>query len=216
MEPTRINVGSTLRALSQKQNSSATTKASSSTVAPSERTIRPWGLLQHYQHWILTDYPKDLTRPLEPFWAGKEWAVTIIGVLGCGKTCLAAAILKHALAIGKAGNGGCYTKFVEMNLLADAVRDWEYGPGRLKEWTTNSFLVLDDIGAARSTPAVVETLVRIITYRYSRELPTVVTSNLSLADMAEAVDGRIPSRLAEGVVIQPNPVDLRLRKSPTI
>ena len=44
---------------------------------------------------------------------------------------------------------------------------------------------------------MVETLHRIVDKRYREVLPTIVTSNSSLDELADRVGDRIPSRLAE-------------------
>jgi len=54
-------------------------------------------------------------------------------------------------------------------------------------------LILDDLGAQNTTPWAVEKLYQIINYRHNAALPTVITTNLNLADM----DPRFTSRLRD-------------------
>lgn len=56
-------------------------------------------------------------------------------------------------------------------------------------------LVLDDIGAERLTDWIQERLYLIIDYRYREELPTIITSNLTLNELTEQLSHRIASRI---------------------
>lgn len=65
-------------------------------------------------------------------------------------------------------------------------------------------LVIDDLGTERSTEWAVERVHEVIEYRYSHQLPMVITSNSDLAELAEHYSTfdahagpRIASRLAE-------------------
>lgn len=58
-------------------------------------------------------------------------------------------------------------------------------------------LVIDDLGAEKASEWVAETLFKIVDKRYREVLPTVITSNLSLGELADRLGDRIPSRIAE-------------------
>lgn len=82
-----------------------------------------------------------------------------------------------------------------------------------------SLLVLDDLGAERVTDWSKETLESILDHRLSHGLPTIVTSNYKIGDIAArwgGVDGeRIASRLAGmcgGKAIEVSGNDMRLRQ----
>lgn len=57
-------------------------------------------------------------------------------------------------------------------------------------------LVFDDLGAGKMSDWTEDTLYRLIDTRYSRQLPTVVTTNMDAPEFREAQDERIVSRLA--------------------
>lgn len=59
------------------------------------------------------------------------------------------------------------------------------------------FLALDDIGAWRVSDWMAEQLYGAIDYRWSHELPVVVSSNV--ADLADLLGARIASRLCDGM-----------------
>ena len=57
-------------------------------------------------------------------------------------------------------------------------------------------LVLDDLGAEKSSDWTVQTVYTIIDRRYREDLPTIITSNLTLDQVAAQLDDRIASRIA--------------------
>src|SRR3990167_9483378 len=60
----------------------------------------------------------------------------------------------------------------------------------------NGVLIIDDIGAEKMSDWVRQILYYIINEREQRLLPTVITSNFSLQQIAEQIDIRISSRIA--------------------
>lgn len=66
----------------------------------------------------------------------------------------------------------------------------------LKKYCSSPYLVLDDIGSTKFTDWQISMLQIIINYRYEELLPTVLTSNLSLDELGQAMrDDRVPSRI---------------------
>jgi DNA replication protein DnaC len=139
--------------------------------------------------------------------APEGWLV-FMGVNGCGKTHLAAAIANYLLKEGK------LVKFVVVPDLLDHLRS-TFSPespisyDHLFEEVKNApLLVLDDLGKQSTTPWAEEKLYQIINHRYNYQLPTVVTTNCSL----DEIDSPISSRLADpkiGVVWNINAPDYR-------
>lgn len=58
-------------------------------------------------------------------------------------------------------------------------------------------LVIDDLGAAKSTEWTEEVNYRLINWRYERELPTLVTSNVAANNLVAVLGDRVASRLVE-------------------
>lgn len=58
-------------------------------------------------------------------------------------------------------------------------------------------LVLDDLGAAKGSEWNEEINYRLVNYRYERELPTLITSNVAPKQLANALGERVASRLVE-------------------
>jgi DNA replication protein DnaC len=58
-------------------------------------------------------------------------------------------------------------------------------------------LLLDDLGAAKQSPWTEELTYRLVNHRYNQLLPTLITTNLPVAELRDAVGDRVASRLAE-------------------
>ncbi len=122
----------------------------------------------------------------------RGWLV-LLGVYGCGKTHLAAAIANRLIERGHA------VLFVVVPDLLDHLRA-TFAPNspisydeRFREVRNAPILILDDLGTQSSTPWALEKLFQILNHRYSARLPTVITSNQSL----EEIDIRIRSRMVD-------------------
>jgi DNA replication protein DnaC len=74
-------------------------------------------------------------------------------------------------------------------------------------------LVLDDLGAEKPSEWVAETLYLLIDRRYRKCKPTIITSNLTLNELAAKLDDRISSRIAEMCkIFKMNGKDRRIKK----
>jgi DNA replication protein DnaC len=116
----------------------------------------------------------------------------LLGGYGCGKTHLAAAIANQVVGMGVP------TLFLTVPDLLDWMR-FSYDQAettfeqRFNEIRSIRLLILDDLGTQNATPWAEEKLYQIINHRYLQRLPTVITTNLNLAE----IDGRIRSRLLD-------------------
>jgi DNA replication protein DnaC len=124
------------------------------------------------------------------------------GPVGTGKTHLAVILLRRLIL-----DLGIETKFITgVNLLYE-IRSTFSGQNNyeaddyIKRYSKYPVLIIDDLGAEKSTDWVRETFYLIIDNRYSNMLPTIITSNLSPKLLAEKLDDRIVSRLMDGAKI---------------
>ena len=71
---------------------------------------------------------------------------------------------------------------------------------------TADVLVLDDMGAERSTPFAEDKLFQIVGYRYEERLPTIITTSDKIEDITKARP-RIASRLQDPLVVTEFPIE---------
>lgn len=146
-------------------------------------------------------HQERFARALTVAWAYAEapegWLV-LLGRSGAGKTHLAAAISNRLIERGKP------VLFMVVPDLLDHLRaaykpDADDPYDRLFEQVKNApVLVLDDLGAQASTPWAQEKLYQIINHRYNAQLPTVITSNHTMASL----DERLRTRLSDPMFTQ--------------
>jgi DNA replication protein DnaC len=131
----------------------------------------------------------------------KGWLV-FLGVHGCGKTHLAAAIANHQLRAGKP------VFFAVVPDLLDHLRSTFSPESKVtydelfEKLKTSPLLILDDLGTESSTPWAQEKLYQIINYRYNSRLPTVIT----VSGFLEGIEGRLASRLRDPEVSNVTPI----------
>ena len=118
---------------------------------------------------------------------------------GCGKTHLLAAIANHLL---DTGHKALYVIVPDMlqhirdGFNVEAQRLHEDASQRLQHIRTTEVLLLDDLGAEKSSEWAVEQMYMILDYRYREELPTVIASNLTAETLPPSMI-RISDRLRD-------------------
>jgi len=139
--------------------------------------------------------------------APEGWLV-LMGVNGCGKTHLAAAIANHLRREGKS------VLFIVVTDLLDYLRSTFNPESRVsydelfEKIKKASVLILDDFGEQAATPWAQEKLYQLINYRYNARLATVITTCLSL----DEIERRISSRMVDpslSLVLNINAPDYR-------
>lgn len=161
------------------------------------------------------DLSAGIMEALRKYASSPRGFLVLSGRPGCGKTWGCVAILAELLRTGRRRTGsvrflseGDYLRTLREGFASDPVND------RLLPSThprACKMLALDDLASTYLTPWGRGEVAGLIEKRYRDELPTILTTNLSLAELAGAVDARLTSRLAEdGQVFSFPAVDLRL------
>jgi DNA replication protein DnaC len=79
----------------------------------------------------------------------------------------------------------------------------------IKKYARVKLLILDDLGAEKASEFAIQSLYLLIDRRNRDLKPTIITTNLSLNEIEERLNGRIASRLAEMQVVKINMPDHR-------
>jgi len=160
---------------------------------------------------------KSLKNALDNTWKYAEkpekWLM-LIGPYGCGKTHLAAAIEYYRRE--RQAN----TVFITIPDLLDYLRT-TYQPGaaisfdqRFNAVRNAELLILDDLGTENATPWAKEKLFQILDYRYTGQMPTVITSSKPIEKLDERIASRLlDTRRCEIIAIRARSYHLRMKRS---
>lgn len=134
----------------------------------------------------------------------EQHGLLFMGPCGVGKTHLATAVLQE-LVLRKGATG----KFAEFCSLLRRIQDTYDRRSQTPSWQVlqpaleTEVLLLDDLGATRTTPWVLDTLGLIINERYNNQRLTLITTNrppaatLDEESLEDRIGSRLTSRLAE-------------------
>ncbi|MFH1087734.1 MAG: ATP-binding protein [Chloroflexota bacterium] len=120
----------------------------------------------------------------------RGWLVVSLPA-GCGKTHLACAIANYRLGRGEPA------LYVSAGDLLDHLRG-SFSPGSevnydqlLEQVNKAPLLVLDDLRVESASPWAQEKLEQLLNYRFNSRLPTVVTTDVALEKLGEAIYGHL-------------------------
>lgn len=134
--------------------------------------------------------------------APEGWLV-FMGVTGCGKTHLAAAIANYRYQANKPALFVVVPDFLD-HLRSTFSPESKVSYDQLFERVkTAPLLILDDFGEQSTTPWAREKLYQVINYRYNARLATVITTRYSLEEILEEIDSSISSRLVDPKISTP-------------
>ena len=165
---------------------------------------------------FLTATLKEIKLPPKKVKIAKQFlenkdGLFLTGKVGTGKTYLACAIGRELIMEGNK------ILFKTIPSLFQDIRatfgktNKEDESHIINKYSCIPYLILDDLGAEKMSDFSLDRLYLIIDGRYADELPTIITSNLSLKDIREKIHDRISSRIAGSCrTIQMPEVDLRL------
>ena len=163
-----------------------------------------WDLREHalripkrYNSSKMEDFPESFLEHLDQ-------SLFIHGHTGSGKTHLSAALARRQVAttLDKGWSPDkFFARFVSVPSLLSEVkatfrRDYDMSEEEVfSDYANCAWLYLDDFGVQNSTDWTYEMLYRLIDHRWCEMLPTIISSNMSLAEMAMAGHRRIASRI---------------------
>jgi hypothetical protein len=140
-----------------------------------------------------TVWPHDPRRPdltLDK-WTREPWSALLTGPVGSGKTVIAAEMLYRRRCDGET------CRYIRASGVPRL-----YFSGKNREFDglkSVGLLVLDDFGRGHLGRAC-EAVGELLAARYDDELPTIITTNFSLQEIAK-FDAHIADRLSEGLLI---------------
>jgi DNA replication protein DnaC len=167
------------------------------------------GIPKRYLHAKRADISGDYWKLTEGYRTGQHEGLYIHGIPGCGKSHLAAALIRARIESIKVNAeiedasllspGMLWVSVIDLLLEikrsfkddSDATEDEVIG-----KYSRVKYLTLDDIGVEKTTDWVLQTLYTIIDKRYRDMKRTVITSNLTLDQIADKIGDRIASRIA--------------------
>ncbi|MFC1955385.1 ATP-binding protein [Chloroflexota bacterium] len=160
--------------------------------------------------WRRVNLPSEQRENLEAayrlafdFARSPEGWLIFMGVTGCGKTHLAAAIVNYQYQAGKPALFVVVPEFLD-HLRSTFKPESEISYDQLFEGIKAApLLVLDDFGEQSTTAWAREKLYQVINYRYNARLVTVVTTRYSLQEIMDNIESSISSRLVDSKISNP-------------
>jgi len=142
--------------------------------------------------------------------------LSVMGPAGVGKTHLAWAMMDLFGPNVKRGRYSYPEFWKSTGLIMEMQAQVGEGSGCYRNMIENlcehdNLIVIDDLGTEKMTDFAHTGIVHLISTREELMLPTMITSNLTIDEIAEHIDQRVASRLAGGVVIGMQGKDRRVK-----
>jgi DNA replication protein DnaC len=119
------------------------------------------------------------------------------GSVGTGKTTLAMLVSKHAIEAGRSVAIYSLPRLLaQIRTTFDDDRSNSY-VDLLDRLTAVDLLHIDDVGAEKTSPWVLEQLYAIVNARYEEQRSVMITTNLERDELADQINERTVSRLEE-------------------
>ena len=136
------------------------------------------------------------------------FGIVFYGNTGSGKSYAAAAIANEInnsfplsesalkdIAAGLSPTIKARAMMITEKKLYDRFRCFRYNEECAAPYETVELLIIDDLGAACGKEEDIANLSSVIDTRYGNQLPTIITTNLSITDLKKYVGGRVYDRI---------------------
>jgi hypothetical protein len=142
----------------------------------------------------LVDFPRGVQEFVLGWLSDPRDGLLLTGAVGTGKTHLLAAMARTLLLTSQeAVFRRCAELYASLRVCYRENRSEE---AVLSEYTAPRWLFLDDLGAGSLSDFERRNALEILDQRFNRNLPTAISTNWSLEQIAERMDDRIASRLS--------------------
>jgi DNA replication protein DnaC len=143
----------------------------------------------------------------------------ICGPVGCGKSHLAVGFLRQEIFTGVANSDPHLNPFnidtmgfISTWRFIQKMKEFDTAAKTLEYYQQCDFLVLDDLGTTRPTDFVMDVLPTLILARQEDEKKTLITSNLTIEEIAKLYGERVASRIVSfGEVVKLSGKDGRIK-----
>jgi DNA replication protein DnaC len=150
---------------------------------------------------VTTAVKRYVSRIDEQLDAGR--GLWFVGSVGTGKTTLAMLVARHAIEAGRSVAIYSLPRLLaQIRTTFDDDRSNSYVE-LLDRLTAVDLLQIDDVGAEKTSPWVLEQLYAIVNARYEDERSIVITTNLERDALADQINERTVSRLEEMCEVLP-------------
>jgi len=137
-----------------------------------------------------------------------NWCLFLQGTVGSGKSYMAYSTVKQWLSEGQTT---LFHAFSSMDLVHYMQKDYNgQGSDHYNELKKTHLLLIDDLGTERSTEDSLFQVMRLIYSRHTEMKKTIITTNLSIDDLASKFHPRLTSRIMGGTPIVLKGKDRRL------
>lgn len=139
-----------------------------------------------------------------------NWCLFLQGTVGTGKSYMAYSTVKKWLSESQTT---LFKAFSSMDLVHYMQKDYDgQGNDHYGELQKTQLLLIDDLGTERSTEDSLFQVMRLIYSRHTEMKKTIITTNLSIDDLASKFHPRLTSRIMGGTPIVLKGKDRRLEQ----